>query len=455
MNSCYYSTIILLKYFIFASNKNLIMNNELINIFWFRRDLRFDDNSALYHALKSEQKLLCIFIFDSQILDILTDRSDTRLNFIYQEIKNLKKILENAKSNLIVLKGKPTDIFKQLIEKYKVANVFANRDYEPYAVKRDFEIKKFLNSQNIEFHLFKDHVIFEADEIRKNDNSPYTVFGFYKKAWLNKFYQSKILTYNSENYFHKFLNINPSTLPDLNYFGFNQSSISYPSREINLNVIKNYDETRNFPQFPTSGLGLHLRFGTLSIRKIIKISQQYNESWMNELIWREFFIQILSAFPYVEKSAFKPIYNNIEWLNNQSDFERWCKGNTGYAMVDAGMRELNSTGFMHNRVRMLTASFLCKHLLIDWRWGEAYFASKLLDFELSSNNGNWQWAAGCGCDAAPYFRIFNPDLQTNKFDPQLIYIRKWVKEFDELNYVKMIDHKFARERCLAVYKRIF
>lgn len=431
------------------------MNKEKISIFWFRRDLRFDDNTALYHALNSGFKVLCIFVFDTLILDKLSDKKDARVSFIYYELGKIKLELEKNNSDLLIFKGKPIDILKQITEKYNVANVFANRDYESYAVSRDLEIENFLANQNIEFHLFKDQVIFESDEIKKSDNSIYTVFGFYKKTWLIKYYEQKIQIRNTENLYHNFLEITPSNLISLKDLGFVTSSISFPSKAVDINIIKNYDLNRNNPNLLTSGLGLHLRFGTISIRKIFQIAELQNEVWMSELIWREFFMQILSSFPYVEKSAFKPIYNNVEWLNNELDFEKWCNGKTGYAIVDAGMRELNTTGFMHNRIRMIVASFLCKHLLIDWRWGEAYFASKLLDYELSSNNGNWQWAAGCGCDAAPYFRIFNPIIQTQKFDPQLIYIKKWVNEFDDLNYKFMIDHKFARERCLKVYKRIF
>ncbi|KGL64324.1 cryptochrome/photolyase family protein [Polaribacter sp. Hel1_85] len=428
---------------------------EKINIFWFRRDLRLNDNCGLFHALKSGKKLLPIFIFDEEILNKLP-KDDARVSFIHQEVENINNRLKEIGSSLSFIKGKPLNIFKKLSEKYKIDSIFTNHDYEPYAIKRDLEIKDFLTSKNILFKTYKDQVIFERNEIVKKDGTPYKVFTPYSKKWLEAFCFKGIQFFPSEELLDNFIKTNSHQFLSLEEIGFTKSTIKIASYKVSSKLINQYEETRNFPaKDSTSKLGAHLRFGTVSIRKMVdKAAKSNNITFLKELIWREFFMQILWHFPYTIKKSFKPKYDRILWRNNEKEFEAWCKGETGYPLVDAGMRELNQTGFMHNRVRMLVGSFLCKHLLIDWRWGETYFAEKLHDYEQSSNIGNWQWVAGTGVDAAPYFRIFNPTTQIQKFDNDLDYIKKWVPDFQELTYPKpIVEHKFARERCLKTYKK--
>ncbi|MEO0572797.1 MAG: deoxyribodipyrimidine photo-lyase [Bacteroidota bacterium] len=426
-----------------------------ITIFWFRRDLRLDDNVGLYQALQRGKPVYPVFIFDPEILEKLP-RDDARVSFIHEQLQQIRSQLQrNAESSLAIFYDHPKKVFTALLSQYDVDHVFTNHDYEPYAQKRDKEIKQLLESKGVGFKTFKDQVIFEKSEVVKDDGSPYVVYTPYKKKWKERFNASTSLV----DYQIAFSNfIKNANLPNisLSKIGFGTSPIRVPEYTITRDLIQNYEATRNFPSKKkgTSRLGPHLRFGTVSIRKMIKKAiQEENEVFWSELIWREFFMQILWHFPHTVNTAFKPKYDRIEWRNDERDFEKWKKGETGYALVDAGMRELNQTGYMHNRVRMLVASFLCKHLLIDWRWGEAYFAEKLLDFELASNVGNWQWAAGSGVDAAPYFRIFNPMTQIEKFDKQKAYITTWVPDLQELTYpTPMVDHKFARERCLKVYK---
>ncbi len=421
-----------------------------VSLFWFRRDLRLQDNAGLYHALKENEHVLPIFIFDVSILDKLEDKADRRVDFIHQSLEHLKEELKKSGSSILVLHGNPIEIFKKISPKA----VYTNHDYEPYARKRDEEVKVLLQSRGIEFKTFKDQVIFEKDEVVKDDGKPYTVFTPYSRKWkskLNAFYSK---SYPTEKNFRHLLKTEPQPLLSLADIGFEKTNASFPERLVKKSIIEVYDQQRNFPAVAgTTRLSVHLRFGTVSIRKLVQIALQKNEVWLNELIWRDFYHMILWHFPRVETNAFKPAYDQIEWRNNAEEFDAWCNGRTGYPIVDAGMRELNATGFMHNRVRMIVASFLTKHLLIDWRWGEAYFAKKLLDFDLAANNGGWQWAASSGCDAAPYFRVFNPDLQTEKFDPKRAYIKKWVPEIDSKEYPKpIVDHKFARERVLTTYK---
>ena len=342
-----------------------------------------------------------------------------------------------------------------LTKTYSIGQVFTNQDYESYAVKRDGEIRSFLQSQNIGFQTYKDHVVFDGNEILKSDGTPYVVFTPYSKVWKSKFISSPIESYNNSAYFENFLRHKSSLIPSLSQLGFKHSLVHFPSNTVNNALIKHYSRDRDYPSINgTSKLGMHFRFGTISIRAKARKAALLSDKWLNELIWRDFYSSILFHFPHVEKQAFRSKYDKIEWRNDETEFEAWKTGNTGYPLVDAGMRELNTTGFMHNRVRMVVASFLTKHLLIDWRWGEAYFAEKLLDFDLASNNGGWQWAAGCGVDAAPYFRVFNPALQQKKFDPDNTYILKWVKEWGTSDYVKpIVDHAFARERCLTAYNK--
>lgn len=427
---------------------------DKINIFWFRRDLRLHDNHALFQALKSGKKVLPIFIFDKNILEKLP-KNDARITFIHQQLTNINFQLKKIGSGLHIFFGKPTEVYKDLVKNLNIKSVFANRDYEPYGITRDKEIYTFLHSKNITFKGFKDHVIFEKNEIVKNDGTPYKVYTPFSKKWLTEFHQQKISFFPSEDFQQNFITNFDFQFLSLSDIGFQKTNIKIPDFNIHQNLINQYEETRNLPSINgTSKLGHHLRFGTISIRKaVFEASKSNNITFLKELIWREFFMQILWHFPHTVTQSFKPKYDNIVWKNNEEDFKKWCNGKTGYPFVDAGMRELNATGFMHNRARMLVGSFLCKHLLIDWRWGEAYFAEKLLDFELSSNIGNWQWVAGCGVDAAPYFRIFNPTTQVQKFDKEHQYIKKWVPEFQELTYpTPIIEHKFARERCLSTYK---
>ena len=428
---------------------------QKIAVFWFRRDLRLTDNAGLYYALKSDLPVLPVFIFDTNILDKLNAKNDARVTFIHVEIEKINTELLNQGSSLKVLYGSPLEEFQKLTAEFDVAAVYTNNDYEPYAIQRDKEIESFLKLKGIEFHSFKDHVIFEHNEVLKDDGTPYTVFTPYSKKWKLRLENSDTSEFPSQKYLHSLLKTKPFHFPELNEIGFVKSQIQIPEMNITEQLVKNYAEKRDLPALDaTSKLGIYLRFGTISIREVTRIARNFSEVFLNELIWRNFFSQILWHFPQVENKAFKPKYNFITWRNNEKEFDLWCRGNTGYPLVDAGMRELNETGFMHNRVRMVTASFLTKHLLIDWRWGEAYFAEKLLDFELASNNGNWQWAAGCGCDAAPYFRVFNPEAQQKKFDAQAKYILKWVPEYGTVNYPQQIvDHVFARERVLRVYKK--
>ena len=426
-----------------------------VTIFWFRRDLRLNDNVGLYEALRGDHTVLPIFIFDSDILEKLPE-DDARVTFIHDTLQNIQSTLkEEHNSSIAMFHGKPIDIFKHLVDSYDIGAVYTNHDYEPYAKARDEKVASFLNENHIEFKTFKDQVVFEKNEIVKKDGNPYMVYTPYMKLWKATFRTLDLKDFPSEMVLK---NLIPTTnLPNLSLsdIGFIKSQQEIKPYLVTSSLIQNYEATRNFPsQDSTSKLGPHLRFGTVSIRKMVKKAiAEKNEIFWQELIWREFFTQILWHFPYTKNDSFKAKYDRIEWRNNETEFKAWCEGKTGYPLVDAGMRQLNETGFMHNRVRMLVGSFLCKHLLIDWRWGEAYFAEKLHDYDMASNVGNWQWVAGCGVDAAPYFRIFNPTTQIQKFDKDLNYIKQWVPDFQELTYpMPIVDHKFARERCLETYK---
>ena len=418
-----------------------------ISIFWFRRDLRLEDNIALYESISLKKNVLPIFIFDDDILNELPN-DDPRVNFIYQTLFDINLVLQKHDTSLLILKGKLEDVWSKLIQKYTIESVFINKDYEPYAIKRDQKLGEVLKSNGIELHSFKDQVVFEESEVVKANGEPYTVFTPFKRKWLALY---NPLTLKPKITFENFHQVN-YPFPKKEELGFKSSSIYV--KDFELSGVNTYAETRNFPILDsTSYLGPHLRFGTIGVRQIIAELNPSNEVFLSELIWREFFMQILFHFPKVVTGNFRPKYDGIKWRNKEEDFDKWCRGQTGYPMVDAGMRQLNETGYMHNRVRMVTAGFLCKHLLIDWRLGEAYFAKKLLDFELSSNNGNWQWAAGTGCDAAPYFRIFNPIEQLKKFDKTQGYIKKWISELGTADYPEpMVEHKFARTRALEQYK---
>lgn len=426
---------------------------DKISIFWFRRDLRLKDNHGLYQALESGKKVLPIFIFDEDILDLLENKLDKRVDFIVQALQTLNSFLKSKNKGIKIFKGIPLEIYKKLSQNYVIEAVYSNEDYEPYAIKRDQEIADFLASKNINFHQFKDQVIFHKDEIVKADKKPYTVYTPYSKLWLNEFQKVDLQGFTSEKKLDNLLDI-PFEELKIEDIGFQKTDLAFEVPEADLHIIKTYEETRNFPAVKgTTQLGVHLRFGTISVRKLAKIAKENNLTFLKELIWREFFMQILYHFPKVVNHSFKAKYDAIPWENNPEFLEKWKAGKTGFPIVDAGMRELNATGFMHNRVRMITASFLIKHLLTDWRIGEAYFAEKLMDYDLSANNGNWQWCASSGCDAAPYFRIFNPDEQQKKFDPDFKYIKKWIPEFGTKYYPKpIVEHKKAREKVLKVYK---
>ncbi|WP_436516939.1 cryptochrome/photolyase family protein [Ekhidna sp. To15] len=428
------------------------MSKPQVTLFWFRRDFRLEDNRGLYHAHQEENPVQPVFIFDTNILDELP-KKDARVEFIHQEIERLQNEIQVHGGTMDVRVGKPIEIWKNLVEDYEVKTVWANRDYEPYARERDKEVYDFLSKKGIEFKAKKDHVIFEKDEVVKDNGDPYVVYTPYSKLWKKTLTGGHLNSFKSEEE----TNWNQAAdrkIPSLKEIGFEPAGIEFPSRELNEKVVDTYDETRDIPAMRgTSRMSIHLRFGTVSIRELVRRANALNEKYLNELIWRDFYQAILWHFPQVVDSNFNRKYDDVKWRNNEEEFEKWKKGKTGYPIVDAGMRELNQTGFMHNRVRMIVASFLTKHLLIDWRWGEAYFAEKLLDYELASNNGGWQWAAGTGVDAQPYFRIFNPYSQTDKFDKDRKYINKWIPEIDTKHYPDpIVEHKAARERCLDVYK---
>ncbi len=425
-----------------------------VTIFWFRRDLRTFDNSGLFYALTDRLPVLPIFIFDPNILNDLSDWSDARVTFIHDEICSIDAQLRRLGSGVQVYHSDPLEAFRALMESYEVQAVYTNRDYEPYASRRDSEVEAFLKGKGVRFYSFKDQVIFEKGEILTEQKEPYKVFTPFKNKWLEKLHQVKLESYPSENHLGNLHKGELLEVPSLESMGFSRTAIPLPIRELNFKVIERYGDLRNFPAIEgTSRLGVHLRFGTVSIRELVRAGVRHSDVWLSELIWREFYMSILAHFPHAVDRAFKPAYDRIPWINDPEHFEKWCKGMTGYPIVDAGMRELNATGYMHNRVRMIVASFLTKHLLIDWRWGEGYFAEKLLDFERASNNGGWQWAAGTGTDAQPYFRVFNPSTQTEKFDPEIRYIKKWVPEFLTADYPKpIVSHTDARERAIKTYK---
>lgn len=424
-------------------------------LFWHRRDLRIEDNAGLYYALKNHKEVQPIFIFDRTILDKLSNKDDARVNFIHDTISQLKKQYQELGSDIKVYYGDPLEVFQNIIAKENISHVYTNRDYEPSAIKRDKSILELLAEHKVEFIAKKDHVIFDRNEVVKKDGKPYTVFTPYSKIWkakLNNFYTK---SYPTELYLTNLKKTDPESLINLELMNFKPTSISIPHYDLSKDLISNYKENRDFPALAaTSKISIQLRFGTLSIRKMVQLALKHGDTWLNELIWRDFYQSILYHFPHTVDQSFKSKYDFIPWSNNEEYFDKWCKGETGYPIVDAGMRELNATGFMHNRVRMITASFLTKHLLIDWRWGERYFAEKLLDFDLASNVGGWQWAASSGCDAAPYFRVFNPYLQTERFDKNETYIKQWVPEYKSSKYPEpIVDHKTARQLAIDTYKK--
>jgi deoxyribodipyrimidine photo-lyase len=423
-----------------------------VSVFWFRRDLRLEDNAGLYHALRESKPVLPLFIFDTCILEKLDNRRDARVEFIHNSIASLQESLIKLGTSLLVLTGDPVAIFGAI----NPHAVHTNHDYEGYAIRRDEQIRSILDAKGIKLITYKDHVIFERQEIVKDNGEPYTIFTPYSRKWGAILNDLHTTPYPTTKYINNFLRTDCVALPSLNDIGFQPSGIEFPEKTIETSLVKKYADTRNFPAMRgTSRLGIHLRFGTVSVRKLVDIALKHNDTWLKELIWRDFYAMILANFPHVEHGSFKSAFDKIQWRNNEAEFERWCNGTTGYPIVDAGIRELNATGFMHNRVRMITASFLTKHLLIDWRWGEAYFAGKLLDYDLASNNGGWQWAAGTGCDASPYFRVFNPKVQMEKFDKNLEYVRRWVPEVDDKGKypTPIVEYSFARDRAIKSYRK--
>ena len=433
------------------------MKNKLIDeisIFWFRRDLRLKDNIGLYNALKRNRDVILLFIFDENIINDLKE-DDPRITFIYKLLEEISEQIKPFNSNLLIKKGKPLEIIEQLTKEYNISKIYANKEYEPYSIKRDNQIEHYLSNINISFERFNDHLFFDPTEVYSNQSKPYTLFTPYSKKWLNAKENKGINYFQSENYLHSLMPIQ-LTFPALSELGFKTNNYNFPDNKINEHNIINYTNNRDYPYLDaTSHLSIHLRYGSISIRECVDIGSKLSNKWLNELIWRDFYASILYHFPEVENKAFKKKYDGIVWENNQEYFAKWCNGETGYPIIDAGMKQLNESGFMHNRVRMLTASFLTKHLLIDWKWGEAYFAEKLLDFDLASNNGGWQWSAGTGCDAVPYFRIFNPIAQQKKYDLDFEYINKWIKGFNETKYIKpIVDHVKARESYLQMMSAI-
>lgn len=429
---------------------------EKITICWLRRDLRLQDQAALYHALRSGHPVVVLFIFDREILDDLDDRRDRRVEFIHQTVTQLQTALQQHGSDLLVYYDRPLPVWKQLLQQYNIAQVHINHDYEQYAIDRDAAVRTLLESQHIPLYSYKDQCIFDRDEVLSKAGKPYSVFTPYSKAWKAKVDDFYLRSYPTEKYFKQFYQGSFSGIPTLESMNFEVVGKPFPAQEIPVDTIETYAEKRDYPTLEaTSRMSIHLRFGTVSIRELARKAQELSPTYLNELIWRDFYFQVLYHFPHINTGhAFRKEYDRIQWRNNEAEFEAWCQGRTGYPLVDAGMRQMNETGFMHNRIRMVTASFLAKHLLIDWRWGEAYFAKKLLDYDFSANNGGWQWAAGSGCDASPYFRVFNPALQAKKFDPKGQYVKKWVPEIDQVDYPDpIVAHETARERAIQTYRR--
>jgi deoxyribodipyrimidine photo-lyase len=423
-------------------------------VMWFRRDLRLKDNTALAKALSSGLPVLPIFIFDPAILERLKEQSDLRVQFIHSAVLEMANELRQRGRAFQIFHDDPKKVFHDLLVRFSISDVYANEDYEPYARSRDAAMEKLLQVAGVKLHLSKDQVIFSKDDVLKDDGTPYTVFTPYKRRWLNTLTSSDLVEQPSTALLDGVLK-GPTQPLELTDLGFKKTNFDFPKRNVRAALLKNYDKTRDIPALNgTSRLSVHFRFGTVSPRKAVSVAQATSDTWLSELIWREFFMQILWHFPHVATSSFRAEYDTIRWTEDDALFSSWCEGRTGFPLVDAGMRELNETGFMHNRVRMVTASFLVKDLLIDWRKGEQYFADRLLDFDLSANNGNWQWAAGTGCDAAPYFRIFNPESQQKKFDPEFKYIKTWLPEYGTKDYPPpIVDHGKARLAALAAYKK--
>lgn len=430
------------------------MSTPGIHVFWFRRDLRPNDNHGLYRALTSGAPVLPLFIFDIDILGRLEDRDDRRVSFIHERVAWLHGAIAAKGGNMQVMHGSPEEVFRRLIATHRITAVYTNHDHEPYARRRDEAVAGLLAARGIAFHSFKDQVIFERDEVVKDDGTPYTVFTPYGRKWRSALARAGVPHHPSEEHLDRWAAAAPLPMPAIEDIGFVRADHQVAGIPPSPGRLQRYAAERDLPaKDGSTGIGVHLRFGTVSVREMVRLAMRYSDGWLNELIWREFFMQVLWHFPHVEHGAFRPAYDRIAWRNDPAHFAAWCEGRTGYPLVDAGMRQLRATGHMHNRVRMVAASFLTKHLLVDRRLGEAWFARWLMDFDLAANNGNWQWAAGTGCDAAPYFRIFDPTAQLRRFDSALDYVKRWAPEHAAGQGPRpIVDHATARKRALDTYR---
>lgn len=450
-------------------------------ICWVRRDLRLHDHAALSAALK-EGETTVVFVYDANILEKLEEKEDRRITFIMQSLKEMQKTLSDKGSDLVILIGKPEEEIPKFAKTHGAWGVFCNRDYEPYAKKRDKEVSEKLAEDGIEFFQYKDSVVFEAEQIRTGSGDVYKVFTPFKNNWLKHFEaQDKLLPEFPCDLKNLDKSHKKSAFDEARIYkkiGFKEcvpfleggTKAGQKQLKAFLKTVEDYDHDRDFPAIHgTSLLSVYIRHGAISIREMVKavsgLRSQGAKTWLSELIWREFYQMLLDSYPEIEKEPFRPEYGKIKWLGKKEHFRAWCEGKTGFPIVDAAMRCLNETGRMHNRLRMITASFLCKILLYNWKDGEMYFAAKLLDYDLAANNGGWQWSASSGADAQPYFRIFNPWTQSKKFDEDGEFIKEWCPELADLSAkdlhapildhktypTPIVDYKKNRERCLVMY----
>jgi|SRR6476661_159510 len=432
-----------------------------ICLFWHRRDLRIHDNAGLAAALDSGLPVLPLFIYDSDILTQLPDKADARLTFIYDQVERLATETETAGGTFLARYGRPAEVLAQLADELDIAAVHTNEDYEPYARQRDGEVGEMLAQRGIAFYLYKDQVVFAKDDIMTKSGTVPKVFGAYHKAYLERLTDELLLPYGSQDAFraenlHRLTKAQAGTRPTLEELGFERREQYSPTVELPAeDVVRNYHRTRDTPALTngTTRLSVQLRFGTVSVRQAMRQARALNPKLLAEIIWRDFFMMLLWHFPGTATEAYDPKMRAIPYRNNEDEFRAWCEGHTGYPLVDAGMRELNATGYLPNRVRMTVAGFLVKHLFIDWRWGERYFADKLLDYELAINVGNWQWMAGTGAVAAPWFRVYSPQNQLEQVDPELKYVKSWVPELGTAGYpAPIVEHKFARDRAVEAIR---
>jgi len=431
-----------------------------ITIFWHRRDLRFADNAGLAAALQSGHPVLPLFIYDQTILEKLPP-DDARLTFIFDQVERLAHEAREAGGGFLARYGKTEAVFEALLKAYDVAAVYTNEDYEPYATERDAVIAKLVEKHGAEFKAFKDQVIFAKDEVLTKNGKPSKVFGAYSKAWQAKVTPDDFKPHPSARLFKKENLASPqkgdASRPTLKEMGFERHEQWTPPAHLPpAKVVENYDQVRDLPaeKRGTTRLSVHLRFGTVSIRQLMQQAQELNNKLLNELIWRDFFMMLLWHFPNTATEAYDPKMRHLPYRDDEAQYRAWCEGRTGYPLVDAGMRQLNATGYLHNRARIATAGFLVKQLFIDWKLGEHYFSEKLLDYDMSNNVGNWQWMAGTGAVAAPWFRVYSPDSQQQQYDPDYEYVKQWVPEFGTDKYpAPIVDHKFGRERALDLIRK--